>query len=57
MKVWIVETVREMDGGWLPDARQIYGVFSSAEKANDYVKNNPTSLGIFDTTEYEVDEE
>lgn len=51
MSVWIVEGVSENDGGWLPDSRWIEGVFSSEEKAKEYIGDKDLEI-----TEYEVDD-
>ena len=49
--IYIVESVNEVDGGYLPENRRTVAIFSSLELAEDYIKNNES-----DFENYEIDE-
>ena len=55
MKVYVLESIEEVDGGYLPDNCRVIGVFSSYELAEVYSKREGYSNT--DITEYDLDEE
>ena len=56
MSVWIVESISENDGGWLPNSRDIMGVFSSEELAEQWVNKHQNKYDVYDISREEVDE-
>jgi len=57
MKIYVLESVSEVDGGYLPDERHVLGVFSSHELAEEYYKKEDYKENEIDITEYKLDEE
>lgn len=54
--VWIVETISENEGGYVPDSRWIQGVFSSKQLAEEFVKKHASDMyDDYEISEYEVD--
>jgi len=57
MKIYILESIEDVDGGYLPDNRRVLGVFSSYELAEEYYKRENYKEEEIDITEYNLDEE
>ena len=57
MKIYVLENVSEVDGGYLPDERYVLGVFSSYELTEEYYKKKFYKEDEIDITEYELDKE
>jgi len=57
MKIYVLESIEEVDGEYLPDNRRVLGVFSSYELAEEYYEKEDYKEEEIDITEYNLDEE
>lgn len=57
MKIYVLESVDEVDGGFLPDARRVLGIFSSYELAEEYFKKEGYVETEIDINEEDLDKE
>ena len=55
MAVYVVESVSDCDGGYLPDTRRILGIFSSEEDADSWVSKHESDYNHYEVSEYELD--
>jgi hypothetical protein len=55
MKVWILEGLTDVDGGYLPSERQIIGVYDSYEKLEKAMELEKKGWDDIDYDEYEVE--
>ena len=56
-EIYIVESVCEVDAGFLPDERRIKRVFSSRELAEEYCRKNKVSYEELEINKWEIDED
>lgn len=55
MKVFVVESVSDCDGGYLPNTRRIQGIFESEHDAHRWVEDNESEYENYEVTEYKLD--